>query len=315
MPQDMAGRGSSRALGRAFLGLVAVTYALLVFGASVRVHGAGLACPDWPLCFGEVIPELNFQVFLEWGHRALASIISFGFLILGGLALKDPAKRARVGGVLLVAAIALVAQVVLGGLTVLHLLAYWSVTLHLLTGNLFCALLLLVAQRLLDAPAPRAAVPFAARGVAVALATMVVVQMGLGGLVSSNYAGLACTEWPTCNGGVWFPVFDGIVGLQVFHRLGAYTLFALAAAFFVVARNVAPLRRAAGFVLGFVLLQIGIGIANVLLAMPVEIAIVHSAVADLIVLSTTWALGRALGNPVAAASPAAAGVDAAPGHA
>lgn len=137
------------------------------------------------------------------------------------------------------------------------------------------------------------------RATVLALAAMVLVQMGLGGMVSSNYAGLACTEWPTCNGGVWFPVWNGIVGLQLFHRLGAYTLAALAVGFLVLARGHERLRRPAALVLALVLCQVGVGVANVLLAMPVEIAILHSAVADLIVLSTTWALVRTLALPVA----------------
>jgi cytochrome c oxidase assembly protein subunit 15 len=309
-----AGSDASPTLGRAFFGLAVVTYGLLVFGASVRVHGAGLSCPDWPLCFGEVIPTLNFEVFLEWGHRVLASVVSFGFLGLGIAVLARPATRARAGWFVGAAAVALAVQIVLGGLTVLHLLAYWSVTLHLLTGNLFCALLLLTGLRLADRQDAVAPVGPAVRVVGALLGGMVVVQMALGGLVSSSYAGLACTEWPTCNGGVWFPVFDGIVGLQIFHRLGAYTVLLLAAVFFVVARGVAALRAPAGLVLGLVLLQAGIGIVNVLLAMPVEIAIAHSGVADLIVLSTTWALWRVSRHAVRASAPAA-GLAVSPEHA
>ena len=63
---------STRVLGRLAAFLVAATAFLIVFGASVRVHGAGLACPDWPLCFGEVVPAIDFQVGLEFGHRVIA---------------------------------------------------------------------------------------------------------------------------------------------------------------------------------------------------------------------------------------------------
>ncbi|MDP2316007.1 MAG: COX15/CtaA family protein [Pseudomonadota bacterium] len=302
MRRLIAGTDVPPAVGRAFFGLAAVTYGLLVFGASVRVHGAGLSCPDWPLCFGEVIPTLNFEVFLEWGHRVLASVVSFGFLGLGVAVLAAPPMRARAGKLVGIAAVALAAQVILGGLTVLHLLAYWSVTLHLLFGNLFCALLVLTGLSLSEKQVPSASVHPWVRAVGALLAAMVVGQMALGGLVSSNYAGLACTEWPTCNGGVWFPVLDGIVGLQIFHRLGAYTLLALSVAFFVLARGVPALRRPAAVVLGLVLLQALIGITNVLLAMPVEIAIIHSAVADLIVLSTTWTLWHVARHPARSAT-------------
>lgn len=274
------------------MGLVAVTYGLLVFGASVRVHGAGLSCPDWPLCFGEVVPRLDFRIFLEWGHRVLASLVSVGFLVAGSIALYRPETRSRVGGLIGAAAVALAVQIVLGGLTVLHLLAYWSVTLHLLTGNLFCTLLLLVALRLraVGTPAP-SPMPALARPVGLALVVAVFVQLGLGGLVSSNYAGLACTEWPTCNGGVWFPTFTGIVGLQLFHRFGAYTVSALVLAFWWINRGSAA-HRPAAILLVLLACQITLGVANVLMAMPVELAILHSALADLILLTTAWSLNR-----------------------
>ncbi len=258
--------------------LAGFTFALLIFGATVRVHGAGLSCPDWPLCLGHVVPELNFQVFLEWGHRVLAGTISIGFAGLGGWLLYRPELRARAGRLWAGALVVLMAQIVLGGLTVLQLLAYWSVTLHLLTGNLFLLCLLGIAN-VLD-PRPLQAPP-ATRQWALALSGMWFLQMALGGLVSSNYAGLACTEWPTCNGGVWAPVLNGIVGLQLAHRAGAYVLFGLAAAFAVSARGTSA-AGSARLVFGIVLAQVGLGVANVLLALPVEIAVLHSATADLI---------------------------------
>lgn len=284
---------------RAFTALAIVTWTLLVFGASVRVHGAGLACPDWPLCFGEVVPQLDFGVFLEWGHRALAGTISVGFLAAGGLVLWKPELRARAGTLVWIAAAALALQVVLGGLTVLHLLAYWSVTLHLLTGNLFFLLLVLIALAVKGAPAPLQAMARAPRLLAMALAVAVLVQMGLGGLVSSNYAGLACTEWPTCNGGMWFPAWEGAIGLQLAHRLGAYTVLALAGAFLYVARSYRAVRPLASAVVVLVLVQAALGIANVHMRLPVEIAIAHSAVADLLVLVTTLAVRATLRHPLA----------------
>ena len=129
--------------------LVVMTYALMVFGAAVRVHGAGLACPDWPQCFGQIIPPLDFEVGLEWGHRALAGVISLGFLGLGYGILRDAELRSRLAPLWAVALVALGVQVVLGGLTVLELLAEWTVTSHLLGANTFC----------LPAPAARARAP------------------------------------------------------------------------------------------------------------------------------------------------------------
>ncbi len=284
-----SGTFDSAAAGRGYLVLASVTWVLLVFGASVRVHGAGLSCPDWPLCFGRVVPQLDFHVFLEWGHRALAGCISLGFLALGAWVLRDPGARRRTGPLVVLSAVILVTQIVLGGLTVLHLLATWSVTLHLLTGSAFFASLLVIA-RSLRAPAAAAPVPWLLRGLAVALTLAFVVQLGLGGLVASQWAGLACTEWPTCNAGVWFPTLDGIVGLQLAHRAGAYTLLAVAWGYAGAARGHVDVATPALRVAALVTLQALLGIANVLFAMPVELAIAHSGLASLLTAAVVFAV-------------------------
>lgn len=280
----------TKRLSAGFAALAGITWLLLIFGSTVRVHGAGLSCPDWPLCFGEVIPQLNFQVFLEWGHRVLAGSISIGGLALGAVLLRRSELRSRYWGHLAALAVVLALQIVLGGLTVLKLLAYWSVTLHLLFGNAFMVLLIVLARRLSGAPgAPASAPSRALLGVAVAFAAALALQMALGGLVSSNYAGLVCTEWPTCNGGVWFPTFTGIVGLQLMHRLGAYAVAGLGLALGVLtgrSRGSMPVY----VLLALVVLQVVLGIANVLAAMPVELAIAHAATAHAIVAATSVVL-------------------------
>jgi cytochrome c oxidase assembly protein subunit 15 len=197
---------------------------------------------------------------------------------LGGWIFVNPVRRSLAGARWGFALAVLITQIVLGGLTVLKGLAFWSVTLHLLTGNLF--LLSLLSVRASLAPSPLTA-SSTTRILAFAVAAMWFVQMALGGLVSSNYAGLACTEWPTCNGGVWFPVLDGIIGLQLAHRAGAYVLFILAGAFYLKSVG-RPMHGPAKRIFGTVVFQIVIGILNVLWAMPVEIAVLHSATADLI---------------------------------
>ena len=84
-------------LGRAFALLVALTTALIVLGALVRAHGAGLACPDWPLCFGTLVPRMNLEVAFEWSHRLVAGSMSLGFVALAAATARDAALRARVG--------------------------------------------------------------------------------------------------------------------------------------------------------------------------------------------------------------------------
>lgn len=289
MTEATAGNRSRRRLGAGFLGLAVVTYALLVFGSTVRVHGAGLACPDWPLCFGEVIPRMDFRIFLEWGHRVLAGGVSLGLLALGWGIVSRADLRREVGLHLGVVVVVLLVQVVLGGLTVLKLLAFWSVTLHLLCGNAIMVGLVTLGLRLRGAPAaapsPRLGLP------ALLVSAAVAVQLALGGLVSSNYAGMACTEWPTCNGGVWFPTFTGIVGLQLVHRLGAYTVLAAALFFAWRARGTASWPDARR-ILGLVLVQVVVGVLNVVMVMPAELAVLHAALAHLIVGSTAVAAWR-----------------------
>ena len=75
--------GGDGRLARAYFGLAGLTYGLIVLGALVRAHGAGLSCPDWPLCFGDLIPQLDFKVAFEFGHRVLAGCIAIFFALLG----------------------------------------------------------------------------------------------------------------------------------------------------------------------------------------------------------------------------------------
>jgi len=104
-------------------------------------------------------------------------------------------------------------------------------------------------------------------------------QILLGGLVASNYAALACTDFPTCQG-QWIPTLEGPVGLHVIHRLGAYTVVLVILANFLVMRNQPDLLRKNSKIMGMaVLLQIGLGISNVLFYTPPLIAVLHLAVA------------------------------------
>ena len=274
-----------------------------MLGALVRAHGAGLACPDWPLCFGEVIPQLDFKVAFEFGHRVVAGCVALLFAGLAWTTLRRPGLGPALRPALAIAALLLAVQIVLGGLTVLHLLATWTVTSHLVTGNAFALALVLIGRRLLglagsaepirSAPAAIApvardcsSVPSASpreRYATSAVATLLALQLVLGGLVSSSYAGLVCPDWPTCMNGEYFPTFAGVQGLHVLHRTVAYTLLAALLTTALLARRHPVLGRWLALASVLALAQVAVGVANVLLRLPVEITALHSALAAALV--------------------------------
>ncbi len=295
-----AGRAHRRVLARGFAVLLGFTFAQIVIGALVRAHDAGLACPDWPRCFGVWVPEFDFEVAWEVGHRYYASGIALGFATLAALAWRVSAAHRALRGLLLAGGVALLAQIVLGGLTVLLQLHVSTVTAHLLFGNAFAALLLLIALALREDAAPqvRPALPTGLRRAVWAACALVVLQVTLGGLVASSYAGMACPEWPTCNGGVWFPSWRGPVGLHLAHRSTAYLLLVVLGATVWSTRRHAGLFRPLRLAFASMLVQVGIGIANVRLGVPAEITGLHSSVSALIVLVMATAAREAWLRPV-----------------
>jgi cytochrome c oxidase assembly protein subunit 15 len=283
------------ALARACFVFNGFILANIVLGALVRAHGAGLACPDWPLCFGEVIPEFDFEVAWEASHRYVGWAFGASYLLIGALVLRDSALRRAAGRQWWVGFGLLAAQGLLGALTVWQLLASWTVTSHLLTGNAWNAAVLWLGLSLAAASRERrveAAPTARAVRVAVALvALFLVFQIGIGGLVSSRYAGLACPDWPSCYQGEWFPIWGFVspVGVQVHHRANGYLLAAFVAWLAWAARGLPRLARRTQLALGLALAQIGVGVANVLLELPVEVTALHSALAAALALAVTSA--------------------------
>jgi cytochrome c oxidase assembly protein subunit 15 len=290
-------RAEDLAIGFALL--AGLTWALIVLGALVRAHGAGLACPDWPLCFGEFVPAMNLRVAFEYSHRVFAGSVTLVFAGITILAWQrsqpgDPIRRR-----LVLAAALLALQIALGALTVWHLLASWTVTSHLLVGNSIAATFAWTAldlrlRRTRSAPlAP--ATPGQRRALAAVIA-LLAFQLVLGGLVSSRYAGLSCPEWPTCNGGLFFPMWRGPVGLHLLHRTNGYLLVAALAALAWICRASPRLARVTRAAAVIALLQVAVGVANVLSGIPVEITGLHSALAAALVLAATGAAHAAWGR-------------------
>jgi cytochrome c oxidase assembly protein subunit 15 len=278
-----------------FAVLTALAWMLIVVGALVRAHGAGLACPDWPLCFGQVVPTFDLKVAFEWGHRVFAGSLSLGLLTGAVLTWWQGGELwARAKRPIVAACLVFVVQAVLGGLTVLHLLASWTVTSHLLCGNAFAATLLWSALSLREwQPIERSS---RVMGATTFAAGALLLQMALGGLTSSQYAGLACAEWPACSDGVWFPELQGLVGLHLLHRWNAMVVLVAYGGLFLATRR-HPLSRLTGGLLVLVVAQMALGVANVLLRLPVEVTALHSACAAALFLLTTAVAHRQVATP------------------
>lgn len=169
--------------------LCAATLLLMAIGSATRVMNAGLACPDWPLCYGKLVPvaQMNLQVFLEWFHRLDASLIGFGSIALMGLSWWH--RKELPGWLPWASTFALgliVFQGILGGLTVTELLRFDIVTAHLGSALLYFCTLLVIGCAMMPYKATGAAgkLPW----IAATAAIFVYLQSLLGGLVASQWA-------------------------------------------------------------------------------------------------------------------------------
>lgn len=297
---DAASVSAAHRIARWFWALALTTWIQIAFGALVRAEKAGLSCPDWPLCHGKVVPDLKLEgVIYEYGHRVFALAVS-GLFAWGGLQVwRHPQLRAKVGRWIIGGAILLVVQIVFGGLTVLIVHsgdgadrpASWTVATHLVLGNTFAALALVAAQELQrwGKPAAIEPAPRIVHWLATLWSSSLLFQLLLGGAIAGSIAGLVCTEFPTCNGGVWFPTFSGWVGWQVIHRLNAYVLTILGFALAWQARKHAALSGVSWALAALIAGQIGVGAANVLTYLDPHMTTAHSLMAALL-FSTTGAL-------------------------
>jgi cytochrome c oxidase assembly protein subunit 15 len=332
----------------ALAGLV-LCFVVVVLGAYVRLNAAGLGCPDWPGCYGHLTPtgaEQNVssqaaypntplhtgKAWKEMIHRYAASTLGLIIVVIAALAISM--RKQRVASVPLAVAllIIVVIQGILGMLTVTWLLKPLIVTLHLIFGLTTLAMLWWLFLSLLtpsrgglrfagassssaSAYPDRKAPPH--RLMLVALIALGI-QIALGGWTSSNYAAVACPDFPKCQAS-WIPVTDykdafvlwrglgvnyegGIlqhparVAIHFTHRLGAVaaTLVLLFAGIATLRRKVKPGARLAAYaVFATLALQLFIGASMVLKGFPLALATAHNAGAALLLLASV-ALYRSL---------------------
>lgn len=271
--------------------ILLLTSFIVVLGSWVRATSSGLACPDWPLCHGEFVPEFTFQIFMEWFHRLVAGSLGVLFVILLLKVWRHPEYRRQFGPGFAAAFILLAIQIVLGGLTVLHLLNPKVVSLHLINAMAFMAILcwLYTKARSLrsDGRSVRSILQVSGwkltykhsriKVFLLALAVLVFCQLALGGAVSSHHAGLACLDFPTCQGS-WFPPPIPHYWLQMSHRYVAFLLLLLAFGLKMYSHKVSlPLLalNAIRILPSLILLQIGLGVINIFYTLPTWASVSH----------------------------------------
>ena len=297
-------------VSRFALAMAAETLFLMALGSATRVMNAGLACPDWPLCYGELVPrqQMNFQVFLEWFHRLTAS--SMGLFVIALAATAWWYRRSLPGWTPWATAFALVlvvAQGLLGALTVTELLRFDIVTAHLGTALLFFVTLLAIGVALL----PHQGMGTAGKlpWIGLLAAGLVYVQSILGALVASQWALHQCLN----DSGLCLVMHSHIAGV-VPPTLATLTLV------FLAWRTPAlhpTLRKLASVASGLVLLQILLGVATFKLRLQVEpLTVAHQAIGaallGTLVVFTVLALRDASATVIDASSESAsAGVSSA----
>ncbi len=297
--------------------------AVVMLGAWVRLHDAGLGCPDWPGCYGRlVVPDQSTtlqdlgpqgavrpldeaKAWREMIHRYLAGglvLVSVALAVLAWRNRNDPGQPWR-RPIALVGLI--VFQALLGMWTVTLLLKPLIVVAHLFGGLATLALLASLGRwRSTRFSAPTSAL----RALGLAAAAALVLQIFLGGWTSSNYAALACPDFPTCQTQWWpaladykdgFVLWRGLgqsyeggvldhparVAIHFAHRLGALAAFVLILLLgWRVARD--PATRADGLaVLALVLLQVSLGVSIVIFGVPLAVAVAHNGGAALLLLA------------------------------
>jgi cytochrome c oxidase assembly protein subunit 15 len=308
--------GSQQRGSKLVLFAAAFAFIVILLGAYTRLTDAGLSCPDWPNCFGyltaphtaeqlktaaENFPVTTINVRKAWTemtHRYFAGTEGILILILAFSTLARSRNRAaRMVSVFLLGL--LILQVMLGMFTVTAKLKPVIVVSHLLTGiSILCALWwLYLEQALQNLTASRRTsatlLPWLWLGVIIVFA-----QISLGGWVSSHYAGLACIDLPYCNGQLlpnmhWNQLDTDLITIHMLHRIGALVtavyLFLLSLKLFT---NTAYQPYALVFAL-LVILQLTLGILNVVWLRPIAIALMHQAVAILLLLTTLTAAVKA----------------------
>lgn len=304
-----------RLFNRLLLIATLLAFTVIALGAYVRLSHAGLGCPDWPGCYGHLlgVPEASHEqlaanqayperpvesakAWKEMIHRYFAGTLGLLILALCLLSWRAALRRQQSPALPTALLVIVSLQAALGMWTVTLLLKPVIVTLHLLGGMTTLALLIALALNSSSTtPSPR---PISNLRLPAALALLaVILQIALGGWVSSNYAALACSDFPLCQNNL-LPNMDFAQAFSLHRELGqtadgnllslealtaihwSHRLGALVVLLSVGALAMGLLRsgeKMPGFLLlGLLAIQITLGISNVLLSLPLPLAVAHN---------------------------------------
>jgi heme a synthase len=310
-----------------------LTFDLVLFGAFTRLSDSGLGCPDWPGCYGSASPlgardEIHAaqsalpsgpvthgKAWIEMAHRYLATAVGVLIVAMTAMAWSLRSKASSPSPWWATFTLAwVIAQGAFGALTVTMKLYPAIVTLHLLGGIGLLALLAVQDQVFVPRPVR---LPNALSIGACATAALVVVQIALGGWVSTNYAVLACREFPLCQGQWWPPMdfahaftvrrelgqtasgsylpFAALTAIHMTHRVVAVIVLAvmLMLAWRLAATGDAALRRFAAGIAALAALQLATGLSNVVLGWPIAAALLHTGGAAALAALLATLLARA----------------------
>lgn len=266
---------------RIALAAVVAVFVLMTLGNVVSATGSGLACPDWPLCHGSLIPPLRGDVLIEYGHRLSALAATVLILATSVATLRGPAPAGLLRRLAWLLPTLLALQIALGGITVLLKLPHLVSTAHLVNALLILGGLIVLALGLRRPARPPVAGADRTRRLARAGLVVLLVQLALGGYVRHAGAGLACPDFPLCSGDL-LPV-GWLASVHWIHRwlgvllLGAFVHLALTG-------RTAATRLVAALAIA----QVSLGVATVLLQLAPPVRAAHAAVGYALWATLVW---------------------------